>query len=249
MAFFGGGGASASNMVGATSSAAGTAGLVPQPAAGDEDKQLLGSGTFVQTAPFQLTNYTSGLFAFHVINCFGGFERNSVTLTADEIYFSPVFINFPFTFDRILYSNRTSQQSNFKFGLYTHDRSAGLPKTLLVESANVATITGSATTEVTVNSTFLKPDVYWICLVSASDIPSTYRIADDSKIRTGSLLIGGNDTANLAGWAGSSVQGISVETIKYAFSYSGSEALPTTLSAGSFSIANLRAPWLAIRKS
>ena len=172
-----------------------------------------------------------------------------MTLTADEIYFSPVFINFPFIFDRILYSNRTSQQSNFKFGLYTHDRSAGLPKTLLVESANVATITGSATTEVTVNSTFLNPDVYWICFVSASDIPSTYRIADDAKIRTGSLLIGGNDTANLAGWAGSSVQGLSVETIKYAFSYSGSEALPTTLSAGSFSIANLRAPWLAIRKS
>ena len=46
MGLFGGGGASASNMVGATSSAAGTAGLVPQPAAGDQNKALTGGGIF-----------------------------------------------------------------------------------------------------------------------------------------------------------------------------------------------------------
>ena len=46
MPFFGGGGSAASNMVGATSSAAGTAGLVPAPAAGDQDKVLRGDATF-----------------------------------------------------------------------------------------------------------------------------------------------------------------------------------------------------------
>jgi hypothetical protein len=47
MAFFGGGGgAAASDMVGATSSVAGTAGLVPAPAAGNQGKALLGDGTF-----------------------------------------------------------------------------------------------------------------------------------------------------------------------------------------------------------
>ena len=46
MGFFGGGGSAASNMVGATSSAAGTAGLVPAPAAGNQGKALLGDGTF-----------------------------------------------------------------------------------------------------------------------------------------------------------------------------------------------------------
>ena len=47
MAFFGGGGASASNMVGATSSAAGTAGLVPAPAAGEHNAMLGGQGAFL----------------------------------------------------------------------------------------------------------------------------------------------------------------------------------------------------------
>lgn len=46
MGFFGGGGASASNMVGATSSAAGTAGLVPAPAAGNNTRALFSDATF-----------------------------------------------------------------------------------------------------------------------------------------------------------------------------------------------------------
>ena len=46
MGFFGGGGSAAANMVGATSSAAGTAGLVPAPAAGDQNKALTGGGIF-----------------------------------------------------------------------------------------------------------------------------------------------------------------------------------------------------------
>jgi len=54
---FGGGGASASNMVGATSSAAGTAGLVPQPAAGTEDSILRGDATFGRF-PLPYTSYS-----------------------------------------------------------------------------------------------------------------------------------------------------------------------------------------------
>ena len=46
MAFFGGGGASVANMAGATSSAAGTAGLCPAPAAGEEKAFLCGDATF-----------------------------------------------------------------------------------------------------------------------------------------------------------------------------------------------------------
>ena len=47
MGFFGGGGSAASNMVGATSSAAGTAGLVPAPAAGKQNSVLMGDATFL----------------------------------------------------------------------------------------------------------------------------------------------------------------------------------------------------------
>ena len=48
MPFFGGGGGAAvSNMVGATSSTAGTAGLVPAPAAGKQNSVLMGDATFL----------------------------------------------------------------------------------------------------------------------------------------------------------------------------------------------------------
>jgi len=61
MPFFGGGGASASNMVGATASVAGTAGLVPAPAAGDEEKCLTGAATFhVPNLPIVKTQTTRG---------------------------------------------------------------------------------------------------------------------------------------------------------------------------------------------
>ena len=54
MGFFGGGGASASNMVGATSSTAGTAGLVPAPAAGEQNSVLMGDATFLNLDDIQM---------------------------------------------------------------------------------------------------------------------------------------------------------------------------------------------------
>jgi hypothetical protein len=50
MGFFGGGGSAASNMVGATSSTAGTAGLVPAPAAGNNTRLLSSDATFREPA-------------------------------------------------------------------------------------------------------------------------------------------------------------------------------------------------------
>jgi len=50
MGFFGGGGASVANMVGATSSAAGTAGLVPAPAAGNKRRALSSNALFEEPA-------------------------------------------------------------------------------------------------------------------------------------------------------------------------------------------------------
>jgi hypothetical protein len=247
--FFGGGGSAASNMVGATSSAAGTAGLVPAPAAGDEDKQLLGSGSFIQTSPWRLSGYTSSLYTYHSINSFGGLNRTNTTLAADKLFFSPLFVNFSFTFDRILYANRTSAQSNFKFGLYTHDRSAGVPKTLLVESANVASLAGSSNIEITVSSTTLQPDLYWLCFVSASDVPMTFRIADDSSIRNTALFHGGANSPDLANWNASTVAGLNLDSLEYAFAYSGTESLPTTLTASTFAFSGIRPAWMAIRKS
>ena len=64
MPFFGGGGAAPANMGGATSSVAGTAGLVPAPSAGDQDKQLRGDGTFDFNYDSSLKRYAR-MFYFH----------------------------------------------------------------------------------------------------------------------------------------------------------------------------------------
>lgn len=53
MGFFGGG-ASVANMVGATSSVAGTAGLVPAPAAGKQNSVLMGDATFLNLDDIQM---------------------------------------------------------------------------------------------------------------------------------------------------------------------------------------------------
>ena len=250
MPFFGGGGGAApANMVGATSSVAGTAGLVPAPSAGDENKQLLGSATFVQSSPYILSGRTSSIFTFHTLNSFAGYSANNVTLNANSIWFTPVLVNFSFTFDRILFANRNGNSlSNVKFGVYTHDRTAGVPKTLLVQSANVSSIAGVTNNEATVDSTTLNPDVYWICFVSANSA-ITRRIEESaSTIRQMGILIGGNDSANLAGWGGDSTAGFA--PIKYSLTYTGTESLPSSLTASSVTIDRIvHAPWMAIRKS
>ena len=119
----------------------------------------------------------------------------------------------------------------------------------MVASANVASLAGSSNIEITVSSTSLQPDLYWLCLVSASDVPITFRIADDSTIRNSMFFHGGANSADLAGWSGNTVAGLNVDSLEYAFSYSGTESLPTTLTASTFAFSGIRPPWMAIRKS
>ena len=250
MGFFGGGGGSAaSNMGAASASVAGTAGLVPAPAAGDENKQLLGSATFVQSSPYILSGRTSSIFTFHTINSFAGYSANNVTLNANLIWFTPLLVNFSFTFDRILFANRNGNAlANVKFGIYTHDRTAGVPKTLLVQSANVSSIAGVTNNEATVDSTTLSPDVYWACFVSANNAFTRRTEESGTAIRQMAAFIGGSDSANLAGWGGDSTAGF--VPLKYSFTYTGTESLPSALTASSVTIDRaIHPPWMAIRKS
>ena len=64
MAFFGGG---ATSMVGATASVAGSGGSVPAPAAGDQDKQLRGDGTFDFNYDSSLKRYARMFYFQHNI--------------------------------------------------------------------------------------------------------------------------------------------------------------------------------------
>ena len=237
------------NMGAASSSAAGTAGLVPAPAAGDENKQLLGSGTFAHTSPFNLTGKNS-LFTYHTVNCCLPFQgSNTGNLSNNTIYFSPIFLGYPFSFDTILFRNASGNaQTNSKFGLYTHDRTNGLPKNIVVQSSNIASIAGTTAAEISVSLTSLNPDLYWACFVCNSSSPNTRAGNENNGFKFSPLLIGGANSANLANWALNSYDFATF--ISYSFTYTGSESLPSSLSASSISLTNgIYLPFMAIRKS
>ena len=90
MGFFGGGGSAASNMVGATSSVAGTAGLVPAPAAGQERLALSGSGNFY---PYLYKpKILSGSGQLYAV--LGANSRTNVTYAfgTNKTFFSPIIL-------------------------------------------------------------------------------------------------------------------------------------------------------------
>lgn len=74
-------------MTGATSGSAGTSGLVPAPAAGDQDKVLKGDGTWGDAATSTTTYYLPDI-PEHVSNPFSVYEEDSLTttVTAKQIY-------------------------------------------------------------------------------------------------------------------------------------------------------------------
>jgi len=84
MGFFGGGGAAPANMGGATSSAAGTAGLVPAPAAGNNTRVLISDATFRDTPLVPSYKATS---VFLVPRLFQSGQGN-VAIAARVRYFS-----------------------------------------------------------------------------------------------------------------------------------------------------------------
>lgn len=124
MGFFGGGGASASNMVGATSSAAGTAGLVPAPAAGEQGRALCGDATF-QRLPYPdnlpIALGSSGnlikdhIIPFGIVNGSGG-----VVADLNRAYFYLYFIAKTCTINGIGFRvNSQITAVPYEFGLYS----------------------------------------------------------------------------------------------------------------------------------
>jgi hypothetical protein len=107
MGFFGGGSA-ASNMVGATSSVAGTAGLVPPPAAGEEDSLLRGDATFGRFA-FPHSSYSG----FNGYGIYG--NLNNVAAGA-----SHVGMNWfrKGTYTKIGFFSGSATSQTLQFGIY-----------------------------------------------------------------------------------------------------------------------------------
>ena len=166
MGFFGGGGASVANMVGATSSAAGTAGLCPAPAAGDQERFLSGGATFTNdfvpndgsptydTTPTYFTNGVPSTFATGYINV---------------IYLLPVFIPKRIVNPTIYFrctGHSVSGTQSIKALVYSN--SASLPYSLLYDSGAI-TIAQSAANYTHTSSNFtVTRGVYWIGMVRSA---------------------------------------------------------------------------------
>jgi len=135
MGFFGGGGAAPANMVGATSSAAGTAGLVPAPAAGDQNKCLTGAATFLPNLILPSGDYPSGCFIAPTL----ALNPSSSTLeqTDGSIIFHSFFLPKAITISGIQIRNSSTGTAIVRLGLYSMDMTSGKPSSLLSDAGTV----------------------------------------------------------------------------------------------------------------
>jgi hypothetical protein len=157
MAFFGGGGASASNMVGATSSSAGTAGLVPQPAAGREGSCLMGDASFDFATFPSGKSYGSNFCGFQsmgeTFQSFQSLNVNGGLLLRGGLFYPAG------TYNRIAcYVGTGSAGKNMKLGIYDTTEN-GQPSSLIASGTVSLASTGVA--EATVSSFTLKSKFYF----------------------------------------------------------------------------------------
>jgi hypothetical protein len=139
MPFFGGGGAAPANMVGATSSAAGTAGLVPAPAAGSQRKFLRGDATF-QSISSNLAQITATRRSNGISFIGADATYNTRTTNSGFVLFAPLYIRETKTYTTfsVYVSSLGSASSVGKIAIYSISSSAA-PDSLICESGTFAT--------------------------------------------------------------------------------------------------------------
>ena len=163
MGFFGGGGGTTPvNMVGATSSAAGAAGLVPAPAAGEERHFLSGGATFLPNIPLVRPTSASG----RLIGCIGANTRtneNYANAVVNTI-FSPIFLPSG-TLTAIGLTFFSQNTGNVRYGIYD-SATDNLPTTLLASGTATTSSAAAANAAVVVSSlsASLKGGLYWMAL-------------------------------------------------------------------------------------
>ena len=176
MGFFGGGGASASNMVGATSSVAGTAGLVPAPAAGDQEKNLSGAASFVSRDLVQIpSSLSSGSYLFNPSGC-DDISSNRGFGTFQAIRFNAVYIPQRSTFSDIAcyYVSGGGANAKIRLAVFDADGSNGFPKTLLCQTTE-ASKPGSAgllSQAISGGNYTLNKGIYWAAIWFNADSTS-----------------------------------------------------------------------------
>ena len=177
MPFFGsGGGASVANMVGATSSVAGTAGLVPAPAAGDNEATLIGDATFAKNL-FQRNLKPVTKTSRYYFNA-GLLGRPEDANTANysstgHAVLVPFFVAGTETVASITFMNHSVNASTvtFKLAVYQSDFLTGAPTTLVqqVQTANIGN-NMAAGTLVTTNFSASVRGLYWVAVFNETSV-------------------------------------------------------------------------------
>lgn len=222
----------ASNMVGATSSAAGTAGLVPQPAAGDQHKILRGDATFAG-APYtqkQNTNLTNrAIIRFDAVSSNYHGITGGYAFASNRMWFLPVYVPSSISSYNIVLSVQANANLSrkIKIGIYDLSSSTGLPSSRIAVSAEFDAACAADTEFSTAFTTTLNQGIYFLS-VTAKD---------------GLNMYGYNNTG-YGNLLGISITGIS-NTLRYNVTY-GTDEFPATLTASSFIIENSQVPRMYI---
>jgi hypothetical protein len=204
MGFFGGGGSAASNMVGATSSDAGTAGLVPAPSSGSQRKFLRGDATFqsiadqvVPTTPTRRSGYIS---FFGSGGSFGARGTSTGYVLCGHIYIPDTKGYSTYT---IYVTQAGSAGSVGKLAIYSISSSAE-PNSLICQSGTFTT-DSTGTKQPTMTSVVINSGWYFVLVGTDSSTTVNFRGEANSFAR--SLIYGANS---------SSAEGIDYSTKAYA---------------------------------
>lgn len=161
--FGGGGGAAPANMGGATSSAAGTAGLVPAPAAGENKRFLLGDATFgnihdlflLSTPLNGVTGSSNGGERFWRTTPFFNIASGGINMTANfEWVCPPLLMPSTRTWKFGIYCYEAKLTSAIRLAIYNISYTTGRPTTIIEDLGELDTTT---TGEKTVTSTISIP--------------------------------------------------------------------------------------------
>jgi len=190
--FFGGVGASVADMVGATSSVAGTAGLCPAPAAGDERKFLFGDATFKgnlfapSVGPI-LKSSTRYYFPYGMVSRPEGTDTGNFNNTNGAILV-PHVISGSDTISNIVFINHTANaNTDLELGVFSSDINTGWPLTKITQVTTINLGSTAAGTMVTTAATASVSGLFWLCVYSRSSISAA--IKAHSNEQTGNFLV------------------------------------------------------------
>jgi hypothetical protein len=200
MPFFGGGGSAASNMVGATSSTAGTAGLVPAPAAGKNTRALFSDASFGEIPLLPKYKNTSANIWINVFSPGGG--SGSTGLSAKVRAFYLIYVPSDGNIDTLGYRVTiapTVTAFNLHVALWEMNEN-GTVGSYVIGGTGSSGLANSTRISISIASTPIKQGFYWIS--GTSDIATSPATITVSAAAAGSpylSFLGGNFTGEGGG--------------------------------------------------